>query len=118
MNLSTTSEDASLYSFIVIVPFPVSIIYIRTNKLTIGHLALYIFYTKSVLTYLSQFLFQLSNIGFTSAAIMVMAGGPHPLLFCGPHLPLTQWQGPAITIMAADVNPSNIGIFLLKLFIN
>jgi hypothetical protein len=40
-----------------------------------------------------------------------MAGGPHPILICGPHLPLTQWQDPAITIMAADEHPS----FLLKI---
>jgi hypothetical protein len=26
------------------------------------------------------------------------------ILFCGVHLPLTQWQGPAITSMAVDVN--------------
>jgi hypothetical protein len=34
-----------------------------------------------------------------------MTGGSNPFLFCGPHLLLTQWQGAAITFMAADVNP-------------
>jgi hypothetical protein len=43
--------------------------------------------------------------GFTSAAIIVMAGGAHKLRGGGVHLSLSQWQGPVITIIATDVNP-------------
>jgi hypothetical protein len=39
------------------------------------------------------------------ASIDSMAGGTHKIRESGAHLPLSQWQGPAISFMAADVNP-------------
>jgi hypothetical protein len=42
---------------------------------------------------------------FASAVIKLMAGGTHKIREGGAHLPLSQWQGPAISFMAADVNP-------------